>query len=200
MCCAAAGRSGWPPDKTVADVGGVSLLERTLSGLPDGSLVVCVGPPVPTTRAVTWAREDPPLGGPLAAVEAGLGALPSGVETVLLIAGDMPRAGLASAALLEALEANSGGLAVVVDDEDRPQPLLSAWARDLLTERIGALAPTAGRAVTALLDTANPVLVDDAWGASADVDTDEDLRVLRAGLAVSRPDEPPHPDESHTDG
>jgi molybdopterin-guanine dinucleotide biosynthesis protein A len=190
-----------PPDKTAADVGGLNLLDRTLSGIPDASLVVCVGPPTRTVRAVVWAREEPPLGGPLAAVEAGLDALPPEVETVLLVGGDMPRAGLASTALTDALTATSERLAVVVDRGGRRQPLLSAWARDLLVGRIRALAPTSGRALSALLDAATPVLVEDTWGASADVDTIEDLRELRRGLGVGpSEDEPPRRDERHGHG
>ncbi|MER8042812.1 DUF6457 domain-containing protein [Streptomyces sp. NPDC094032] len=59
-------------DKPGVRVGGRSLLDRVLSGCRDAGTTVVVAAPRATARPVEWAREDPPGGGPLAALDAGL--------------------------------------------------------------------------------------------------------------------------------
>src|SRR3954451_21606618 len=59
-------------DKPALRVGSTSLLDRVLGAVPDASSVVVVGPSRATSRPVTWVREDPPGGGPVAALAAGL--------------------------------------------------------------------------------------------------------------------------------
>lgn len=169
--------------KLAADVGGVTLLDRTLGGLPPGALVVCVGPEVPTTRSVHWVADHTPFAGPLSAVEAGVAALTPDVRTVVLVGGDMPEAGRAVPVLLAAvstLDEPTGGCSVLVDSTGRLQPLLSAWPLAALRRRLDALAPTAGRALSTLLDDVALVRVVDSWGAALDVDTLDDLAAARA--------------------
>lgn len=175
--------------KLAADVGGMTLLDRTLSGLPVDALVVCVGPEVPTTRSVRWVADDPPFTGPLTAVAAGVATLPADVRTVVLVGGDMPDAGRAVAALLEAqcappaaADSAAGVCAVVVDSTGRLQPLLTAWPIEALRGRLDALAPTEGRALSALLDGVSLRRVVDIWGATLDVDSAADLVAARARL------------------
>ena len=75
---AAGGRSSrLAGGKLTAEVAGRTLLDHTLDGLPADAPVVCVGPEVSTTRVVVWVQESPAFGGPLAAVEAGVEALPA---------------------------------------------------------------------------------------------------------------------------
>lgn len=109
-------------DKTRFVLGGATLLDRVLAVL-DGPVVV-VGPERPTVRAVLWAREQPPGGGPLAALAAGLGLVRE--QRVLLLAADLPFLTTAALTALEAAAEGSLG-ALAVDDEGRPQPLLSCW-------------------------------------------------------------------------
>ena len=87
VLCGGTGRR-FGGDKTRADLGGASVLDRLLAGIPADWPVLCVGERRPTARAVTWLREDPPGGGPVAALAA---ALPR-VDTPVLVAlgGDMP--------------------------------------------------------------------------------------------------------------
>lgn len=63
-------------DKGGVEVDGVPLLERVLAALAPEAPVVVVGPARPTSRPVVFTREDPPLGGPVAGLYAGLDALP----------------------------------------------------------------------------------------------------------------------------
>jgi molybdopterin-guanine dinucleotide biosynthesis protein A len=59
-------------DKADLVVGGQTLLERALAATAGANRTVVVGPRRPTSRPVTWAREHPPGGGPVAALAAGL--------------------------------------------------------------------------------------------------------------------------------
>ena len=54
---------------------GRTLLEHALEALVDAAEVVVVGDPVPTTRPVTFTRENPRYGGPVAALLTGRDAL-----------------------------------------------------------------------------------------------------------------------------
>ncbi|WP_246094840.1 DUF6457 domain-containing protein [Streptomyces roseicoloratus] len=59
-------------DKPGVRVGGRPLLDRVLAACRDAGRVVVVAEPRATARPVEWAREDPPGGGPAAALDAGL--------------------------------------------------------------------------------------------------------------------------------
>jgi molybdopterin-guanine dinucleotide biosynthesis protein A len=172
--------------KLGADVVGRSLLDRTIDGLPADAYLICVGVALPTDRSVSWVRENPPFGGPLAAVAAGAAALGPDVDRVLVVGGDMPEAGRAVQALLAALRSRTD-CAVVRDNEGRRQALLSAWSRSALAQRLEALAPVEHRPLGALLDDLVVAEVPDRWGAAADVDTPDDLAVARGRF------EPPLP-------
>jgi molybdopterin-guanine dinucleotide biosynthesis protein A len=78
-------------DKASIEVGGVTLLERALHATSAAVDVVVVGDEVPTSRPVTFTREDPPLGGPAAGLLAGLDRLHTSPELVCVLAVDMPK-------------------------------------------------------------------------------------------------------------
>ncbi|MET9294463.1 DUF6457 domain-containing protein [Streptomyces sp. NPDC003077] len=75
-------------DKPALPVGGRPLLDRVLAACPDAATTVVVGPPRPTVREVVHAREDPPGGGPLAALGAGLRH--TSAPVVLVLSADLP--------------------------------------------------------------------------------------------------------------
>ncbi|MGL5927660.1 MAG: molybdenum cofactor guanylyltransferase [Dermatophilaceae bacterium] len=159
-------------DKLAAVVGGRTLLDALLTTLPPAWPVVAVGPERRTERPVTWTREQPPGGGPLAGVEAGLARVTEPV--VVVIAGDMPDAaralGALRAALLESPPETVG--AVATDPAGVANPLLAAYRTEAL--RDGTPRPAAGRAARALLDLPHVrVPVDPV--AARDVDTPADL-------------------------
>ncbi|MFF8511565.1 DUF6457 domain-containing protein [Streptomyces sp. NPDC015492] len=62
-------------DKPGVRVGGRPLLDRVLAACRRAERTVVVGVPRPTVRPVHWTREDPPGGGPLAALDAGVRAM-----------------------------------------------------------------------------------------------------------------------------
>jgi molybdopterin-guanine dinucleotide biosynthesis protein A len=77
-------------DKATLEHAGRSLLARALDAVAGAAEVVVVGPEVPVARPVTFAREDPPGGGPLAGTAAGVAALAHGHDRVVVLAVDMP--------------------------------------------------------------------------------------------------------------
>ena len=156
----AGGRSRrFAPDKLAEQVNGRPLLDLTLSGIPADFEVILVGPSRPTVRPVELVREQPPGGGPAAALVAGLRhALNGSAEAFLVLPGDAPRAGAGAVVLLERLTADPATQAVVaVDDADQIQPLqlaLSAQAAKTLVELAGPeqAANVSARALLARLE------------------------------------------------
>ena len=58
-------------DKAAIEYAGTTLLERALAAAAAAVEVVVVADPAPTSRPVTFAREDPAYGGPVAGLLAG---------------------------------------------------------------------------------------------------------------------------------
>src|SRR4051794_41937798 len=79
-------------DKASIEVDGVSLLERALSATADAEEVVVVGDRVPTSRPVSWTREEPRSGGPAAGLLAGLDRFRRPPEVVAGLARAQPPA------------------------------------------------------------------------------------------------------------
>src|SRR4029453_12617663 len=69
---------------------GRTLLTWALDAVLDAAEVVVVGDPVPTHRPVTFTREDPRHGGPVAALLTGRDALLDPRGAVAVLACDMP--------------------------------------------------------------------------------------------------------------
>lgn len=140
-------------DKPALAVAGRTLLDRVLDAVPTATDVVVVGPPRATGRAVRWAREEPPGGGPVAALAAGLATVTA--PRVLLLAGDLPfLTPAAVSALLDGLVDGTDAV-LAVDDAGRDQPLCAAWRTDGL--RTALPAAPAGAALRALLRHARVV-------------------------------------------
>jgi molybdopterin-guanine dinucleotide biosynthesis protein A len=77
-------------DKAAVELHGRTLLTWALDAVVDAAEVVVVGDPVATHRPVTFTREDPRLGGPVAALLSGRDALLDPRDTVAVLACDMP--------------------------------------------------------------------------------------------------------------
>jgi molybdopterin-guanine dinucleotide biosynthesis protein A len=111
-------------DKPALRVGERSLLDRVLAAVTDAGSVVVVGPERATERPVTWVREDPPGGGPVAALAVGLPLVTA--ERVAVLAADLPFLDAPTVARLRSAMGASGG-ALLVDDEGRDQLLVGMW-------------------------------------------------------------------------
>jgi molybdopterin-guanine dinucleotide biosynthesis protein A len=125
--------------KPALQVGDRSIVARLVGDLR-GFPVVVVGPRLDDVAAagadVNWCREDPPGGGPAAALAAGLRHL-AGVDVVVVIAGDQPFAARVVPRLVDALAADpTVEVAWGVDAEDRDQPLLAAYRAAVLRARL----------------------------------------------------------------
>ncbi len=125
--------------KPQLEVGGRTMLATVLHAVADAERRVVVGPPQPVPEGVVVVREQPPGGGPVAALRAGLPAV--GTDVVALLAGDLPF--LSAAPIAELRAALTGNGVLVVDDGGRDQYLLGLWRTDALR---GALPPAGGPA------------------------------------------------------
>jgi len=115
----------FPPDKLAQLVGDEPLLNHTLASLPQEFVVVVVGSVREVARPVIFTSEDPPGGGPAAALVAGVRrALAESADVIVVLPADAPLGGQAAATLLSRLEDEPSAEAVVgVDTHGREQPL-----------------------------------------------------------------------------
>ncbi|GAB3213221.1 molybdenum cofactor guanylyltransferase [Marinactinospora thermotolerans] len=174
-------------DKPGLDVGGTTLVERVAAAARGARRLVIVGPER-SRPAARYVREDPPGGGPVPALRAGIAQVDAPWCAVL--AADMP---FFTAADLERLLAAAEGAngAVAVDAEGHPQWLAGIWSTHALRR---ALADYAGRSLRGLLAPLEPVRVSpadlaDSGIAVFDCDTPEALARARATVRPPRPDE-----------
>lgn len=163
-------------DKLVAPLRGSTVLDTAVASLPLEWPVVVVGPPRDCGRTVTWTREDPPGGGPLAGVAAGVDRVAT--ELVAVVAGDMPYAGPALVALVAALRTAPREVDAVVatDDDGVANPLLAAYRVAAVRRLLPS--PAHGRPAKLLFDLAHVELAVPG-PAAHDVDTPADLEGLR---------------------
>ncbi|RBY76353.1 molybdenum cofactor guanylyltransferase [Geodermatophilus sp. TF02-6] len=168
--------------KPQLDVGGRTILAAVLAAVPDAAPRIVVGPPQPVPPDVVVVREDPPRGGPVAAMRAGLAQVPT--EVVALLAGDLP---FLTTGVVQALrERLTGDGVLVVDDTDRDQLLLGIWRTAALHAAVAdvtgptsvrkAFAPLAVRRLHPAVEPGRPP----PW---TDCDTPADLDRARAAAA-----------------
>ncbi|HEX4818402.1 MAG TPA: NTP transferase domain-containing protein [Nonomuraea sp.] len=162
-------------DKPGLTVGARSLVEHVVAAVTGARRTIVVGPerPIP---GVLFAREDPPRGGPVPALAAGLDHVTS--PFVALLAGDLPflTAGHV-AALLAAARPGAG--AVMVDDDAREQWLAGAWPADRLRHALAAYDGRSLKGLLAPLVGARLALPGRPW---FDCDTMDDLEEARMNV------------------
>jgi molybdopterin-guanine dinucleotide biosynthesis protein A len=168
-------------DKASIEIGGVTLLERALAATMSALEVVVVGEPVPTSRPVTWTREEPPLGGPAAGILAGLDRFLETPDLVCVLAVDMPRVNAGTVARLtwavEGDDAADG--AVLLDDSGHHQVLAAVYrASSLEAARPENREHEHGLSVRRLVGGLRLTGVPSVGEESFDVDTWTDLRRL----------------------
>lgn len=190
--------------KAEVTVGGRALLDHVLEAAAGARAVVVVGPPALGRPGVLLTSEDPPGGGPVAGLAAGLDALDSDARArgvppaalVLVLACDVPLVARAVPHLVTAaLDGRHDG-AQLVDAAGRRQPLVAVYRRASLDAGLAGLAARGGArdaSVRALVAGMTLVeVLDDA--AAADADTWEDVRRLDAVLGA--PGQGAHPDDA----
>lgn len=167
--------------KPEVTVGGRRLLDIALAAaLPARRVIVVGDAEVPSGVPVT--REEPPYGGPVAAVAAGLAVLADHAPWTLLLAADLPGAEAAVARLL----ANDVGLdedgICLLDGDFRLQWLLGCYRTPVLLERLSDRGDPPVTAMHRLLAPLRLRGVDPAGATVDDIDTDADL--LRWGAEL----------------
>lgn len=160
-------------DKASLEHAGRTLLEHALSAVEEAAEVVVVGEEVPTSRPVTFRREDPPFGGPAAGLLAGRTGLVRPGDTAVL-AVDMPHVSGGTFARLWAAAAGRDG--AVLTGRDGRRRLVLALAGDAFARAPSEAHNLSIHAFTRDLDLAEvPAEGEEDRG----VDTWSDLRDLR---------------------
>jgi molybdopterin-guanine dinucleotide biosynthesis protein A len=168
-------------DKAGVVINGRTLLARALDVVAGASPRIVVGPPQPGLPPdVVVVREEPPGGGPVAAIDAGIAEVET--DVVVVLACDLP---LVTShivdALVDALQnapaartpAGGGVDGVLLRDEEmRRQPLVAAYRSASLRRAVAGLPTPEGAAMRELLNelelrelpASGPVALDcDTW-------------------------------------
>ncbi|MEU0934872.1 DUF6457 domain-containing protein [Embleya sp. NPDC005971] len=166
-------------DKPGLLVAGVSLLDRVLAAVAGAERIVVAGPRRATGRPVVWVREEPPGGGPVAALAAALPLVRA--EVVVLLAADLPFVpGELIERLVAALDADPGSAgAVAVDADGRDQILLAAYRSAALRAGVATLAEPAGAPLRRVVGPLTVRRIRAEPGAVFDCDTWADVREAR---------------------
>ncbi|GAA4832723.1 molybdenum cofactor guanylyltransferase [Saccharopolyspora rosea] len=164
-------------DKLLLPVAGRTLLQSALDAVSGADPVVAVGPPRAVDAPVVWTREDPPGGGPLAGIDAGLRALPATTSLVAVLAGDHPDVTATTVARLRAAVADAPRAVGAVLTDGVPQWLVGVWRVDALLRAMPS--QPVGLPVRSALAPLDPVLVPATGFEASDVDTPRDLRDAR---------------------
>ncbi|WP_454777677.1 molybdenum cofactor guanylyltransferase [Georgenia muralis] len=181
---------------------GRRLLDHVLDAVDGARRVVVVAPDdVAVPPGVVRTLEDPPLGGPVAGLAAGLAALTDGAAPwTAVLACDAPRAGTAvdrlRAAAAGAVPAGAPGAgggdgACLVDAAGSAQWLTGVYRTASLRAAVAGPAGTRGRSVRSVLGDLDIVLVGAVGEESADVDTWADLDRLEGRPGPGRAGPPP---------
>lgn len=159
---------------------------EALAALPATGPIVVVGPETgPTPRpGVSFTREDPPGGGPVAAIDAGVTLLHGGIQQgsigepqlVAIFAGDAPDGPGSLSTLVSALEAGTADAVVFVGVDGRRQPLCGVYRMTALTSALADLGDPHGASLKDLLTRLKVHELVDTTAAAADIDTPEQAR------------------------
>ncbi|MFJ4871234.1 NTP transferase domain-containing protein [Streptomyces sp. NPDC088757] len=173
-------------DKPGVRIGGRTLLDRVLAACSDAGRTVVVGSPRPTGRPVRWTGEDPPGGGPVAALDAG--ARETEAAVLLVLSADLPFLdGATVRSLLGALDEDPGAeTALLTDAGGRDQPLVAAYRSGPLRRELARLADEHGGLahlpLRHLTHALRLVRLPAGPLASFDCDTWEDIATARARI------------------
>lgn len=167
-------------DKASLELAGCTLLETALAALAEVPDVVVVGDELPTSRPVTFRREDPPRGGPVAGLLAGLTGFARLPGAVAVLAVDMPLVRPDTFRRLAAARGEADA-AVLTSGDGRRQPLCGVYDATALRSAADRAGEPSGHglSMTLVLDGLDFVEVPTVGGEDQDVDSWEDLRRLR---------------------
>lgn len=168
-------------DKPAVMIGGESLLDRVLAAVAAAGTTVVVGPERPVRRPVLWSLEDPPGGGPVAALAAGLAH--TRADCVVVLAADLPWIAPAVPRLIEALTTDASADCAALVCDARRNYLAAAWRRPALVAAISRLGDVRNQSMRRLCETATIIEVPDVDDAGHDCDTWTDINDARSRVA-----------------
>ena len=160
------------PSKPDLVVDGHRLLDTALKAARGAEQVVVVGDAA-VPPGILRTREDPPFGGPVAGLEAGLGMLGTGSPWTLVLASDLPDAEAAVRVLLRAEPAPEHDGACLVDGGGRLQWLIGCYRTPVLRQRLAER--DGATAMYRLLEPLNLLAVDPGTASVVDLDTPGDV-------------------------
>lgn len=158
-----------------------SLLDRTIRAARDAGAEHAVVVGDDEVDGAVTVRESPAFAGPVAAIAAGMSALPRRADALLVLACDMPEIGAA----LPVLTASFAGDGVIAVDRGRRQQLVLAVAPAALDRALTTMPTVVDAPVRDLLATLDlrEVVVPD--GSTDDIDTWDDA--TRFGAVAPTP-------------
>lgn len=164
-------------DKAGLMIAGRPLLGHALAAAAAAQTVVVVGP-VEAPQGVLQTVEDPPDGGPVAGIAAGLAQLTAPAPWVLVLAVDQPGARPAALALLEAAVSAPEAVDALchIDGAGRAQWLLSAYRSRALQRALAEMGETHDAPVRRLARLLRYAHVSDGQEHVGDVDTWDDVQ------------------------
>ena len=174
-------------------LGGVRLIDRVCGALLEACGAGCVAVVPPAVRVPDGVRrtlEDPPNGGPLAGIDAGLRALSVGGDIlVVVVSVDAPGVGAFLPALLEPAlgEGSDGRIVRGGDPEPFDQYLMGVYRagalRRVLDEAVDSLGSVRGVGVRRVLRALEVERVSVGADVCRDIDTPEDVAWWEAALS-----------------
>lgn len=192
-------------DKALVRLGSKSLLEGVISSLAGANRLVVVAPEATLAEVspdvpVLRALEDPPFGGPVAGIAAGLQVLPDSELPVALFACDLPAAAQGfqqlrpHLSLLQgnpdlSLGADFDGVCAT-DPNGRDQWLMGVYARPFLTGRLDSLRGEQGLgavSVRRLMEAARLYRVPMSSQVTGDIDSPEDVQAWQEWKRLAGP-------------
>jgi molybdopterin-guanine dinucleotide biosynthesis protein A len=174
-------------DKSGATVAGRTLIDLVASAVPAEISCIVVGPePVAPPRPISVTREQPPGGGPVAGIAAGLTLVST--PLVGIVAVDMPLAAALLGGLVDRLSDSPDEVDAVIatDDDGRDQPLIGAFRAGALRGAIARLGNPVGRSMRSLVAELSIVRTPQSSDRLRDVDTEDDLELLRRSVQSAR--------------
>jgi molybdopterin-guanine dinucleotide biosynthesis protein A len=157
-------------------IGDRRLLDIAVGALLGAGTTIVVGESMATQRPVTWTREQPPGGGPVAAIAAALPLVRA--ASVVVLACDLPWVTGNDVEELVSRQAGAAG-ALAVDSDGRDQPLLACYSVAAL--RLALPFDPDGASMRSLLDALRAggalerVRFDGPRSPTIDCDTPDDL-------------------------
>lgn len=152
---------------------GRRLLDRALAAASEARRVVVVGD-AEAPAGVPHTREDPPYGGPVAALAAGIDYLDDHAPWTLVLASDLPEAESAVARLLQAVPTAADDGVCLTGEDGRLQWLLGYYRTDALRARLADRGDPPLTAMHRLLAPLRLRGVATEPGLTADIDTPDD--------------------------